>query len=133
MDWRIGLVLLSARARRRRRRRCAAIWLAAIAGMMLLGIYAERRARCRGTPLRTARCQLDAVAQAVEQYRVLERRCPRDIDTLVTRGLLRRTPTDPWGSAFRMECTRDARPYVWSAGPDRRFGTADDLDSSGMR
>lgn len=33
---------------------------------------------------------------------------------------------DPWGSAFKIECTDD-EVYVLSLGPDKKEGTADDI------
>ena len=34
---------------------------------------------------------------------------------------------DGWATPFRLTCTRDGGVTVQSAGPDRRFGSADDL------
>ena len=36
--------------------------------------------------------------------------------------------TDPWGSPYRVECRSDG-VHVFSAGPDREPGTADDISS----
>jgi hypothetical protein len=35
---------------------------------------------------------------------------------------------DPWGTPFRFTFASDSRVLVTSAGPDRMFGTADDLN-----
>lgn len=58
--------------------------------------------------------------------------CPRSMSVLVAHGYLGRPLTDYWGTALAFTCTS---PYstddslVVSAGPDRKFGTRDDIRS----
>lgn len=58
--------------------------------------------------------------------------CPRSMDVLIAHGYLRRPLTDDWGTPLAFSCTRpfssDSALAV-SAGPDRTFGTADDIRS----
>ena len=64
---------------------------------------------------------------AIAQYQIDQHRCPIDSDDLVAgkyvnpRGLV-----DPWNRAIQFTCT-DEDTRVVSAGPDKIFGTADDV------
>jgi general secretion pathway protein G len=53
--------------------------------------------------------------------------CP-DVATLIARGALDESSarTDPWGTAWKTTC-EGKRVIVSSAGPDRQFGTDDDI------
>jgi prepilin-type N-terminal cleavage/methylation domain-containing protein len=45
-----------------------------------------------------------------------------------------RSMSDPWGTVMDYVCTPDSTfPELISAGPDRLFGTGDDISSKGMR
>jgi hypothetical protein len=58
--------------------------------------------------------------------------CPRAMSVLVERGYLTRLVTDAWGTTLALTCTSPASPggaLIVSAGPDRTFGTPDDLRS----
>jgi hypothetical protein len=58
--------------------------------------------------------------------------CPRSIQVLVDGRYLTRLPRDDWGQPLAYACpglhTPDGADMT-SAGPDRRFGTADDVHS----
>jgi Type II secretion system (T2SS), protein G len=41
-------------------------------------------------------------------------------------GFLRRSAADPWGTDYGFEIEGE-RPVVYSAGPDREYGTEDDI------
>jgi hypothetical protein len=43
------------------------------------------------------------------------------------RGQLFNSGSDPWGQPYKMECSSSAFIRVWSAGPDKTFGTHDDI------
>jgi hypothetical protein len=64
------------------------------------------------------------VSQAAQQFAVEQGRCPEDTRELVKQGNLRRQVRDAWGNELRLFC----RTAV-SSGPDRSFGTADDIAS----
>jgi hypothetical protein len=54
------------------------------------------------------------------------------MSVLVERGYLTRPVTDGWGTSLAFTCTSPWSPeraLIVSAGPDRKFGTPDDLRS----
>jgi len=58
--------------------------------------------------------------------------CPRSMGVLVERGYLRQPLTDDWDTPLAFTCTRPFstdNALVVSAGPDRAFGTSDDVRS----
>ena len=76
-------------------------------------------------PTRRARMQTHAFAVALEQYTVVERRCPEtryDLTSGEWQYLSTRDLVDPWGTSVAYWCTTTATKVI-SAGPDRMFGT----------
>ncbi len=63
-------------------------------------------------------------------YRLEHDACPTP-EQLVASGLVRRNSSirDRWESPFRVECSEPGDIVVISAGPDRAFGTHDDLST----
>jgi len=54
------------------------------------------------------------------QYQAVHGELPTDLADLDI------TKTDPWGNEYALE-ELDGKPDVFSAGPDRKFGTKDDI------
>lgn len=78
---------------------------------------------------RSAAEEVKTIAREIQQQAADERMLPSPAgfpaylrrNQLSGRGVL-----DPWGMAYRLRLSRDS-VVVWSAGPDRVPGTADDL------
>jgi hypothetical protein len=72
------------------------------------------------------------VQEALVHYRSdNDERCPSSLQRLVDGKYLTKAPRDEWGHGLRFVCpgpTPYELPVVTSAGPDGRFGTADDID-----
>ncbi len=67
---------------------------------------------------------LDAYADETGDY-------PADLETLVPRFLPRADfLVDPWGTRLRLERSEQQNVSLVSAGPDRAFGTGDDIRRS---
>jgi hypothetical protein len=67
------------------------------------------------------------LASAVALYRSEHDDCPTPDDLRAEKIMdPRKNTRDEWGSEFRIECEVDGAT-VTSAGPDKTFGTADDL------
>jgi len=82
-------------------------------------------------PPRPQQAILDArtIASAVELYNSENARCPTMTDLVDERILLpEKRLRDPWNVEFRIVCA-GASILVESAGPERKFGTADDLSN----
>ncbi len=79
---------------------------------------AKRRAAVTGT---------HSIAGPAELWLANEGNCPT-VDDLVEGRLLnaRGSHVDPWGTTYLIECETEL-VVVWSAGPDRQFGTDDDI------
>lgn len=120
----------------------AASWLSAIVALLALTAFC-----CVGLgvfSLRTAvSLQADAVRGEAEDLRERARRldetealldeiglhlgATRDQERMYPHALPEAPPADGWGTDLRYERAGPDRAWLTSAGPDRRFGTADDL------
>jgi len=86
----------------------------------------------------TASTQLSLLAQAISDYKLDTKSFPSENDgfnaLFINPGidnwngpyLLRKMPSDPWGTSFRYRLI-DGKPVIDSAGPDKRYDTKDDL------
>jgi hypothetical protein len=104
----------------------------AIATSLVL-LAAPRTRVCRTTDiaqLTVARLANEAFPQWSAAHP--EVRCPANIEALMP-WMNSGEAIDPWGRDYRYFCItqpgRPARVLVWSAGPDRRHGTSDDIRS----
>jgi general secretion pathway protein G len=80
---------------------------------------------------RNTRLQVREVVGAAQQAMLDDPACPT-IEDLVKRQALRTTPKDPWGTPIELRCPpeHDKDPVdVISAGPDKKPGTPDDINS----
>jgi hypothetical protein len=105
----------------------------ALAWLILLGVasgitYGRARTIRGHIALRGAHAQLRSGSTALLHYRLGQLECPSSLEPLVEEGLLQQgADRDPWGTPIEvMGCTEVAEA-LRSAGPDRRFGTADDI------
>ena len=65
-----------------------------------------------------------------EMYRIAHDRAPDSLDDLVDAALIDELTADAWGNPYLLVCPNPDQPCgVMSAGPDERFGTADDQRS----
>jgi Type II secretion system (T2SS), protein G len=112
--------------------------LCVVAGVALTGaavLLGLRMTTCRypGGGVSTTKQRVKAARDAVTQFMIETPRCPRDIETLVAGHFLNpESAKDTWGTPLAMKCPglNDADGAdVSSAGPDRLFGTADDICS----
>jgi hypothetical protein len=87
--------------------------------------------RCRCPRVRNTQMIMHNVEEATVHYRFDHSdECPPSIEALVDGHYLVRSPRDTWGQTLAYRCAASDGPEITSAGPDRRFGTADDLTSS---
>ena len=79
--------------------------------------------------VRLAGIDAATVRQAARAFELHEGRCP-SMDELLSSAALddEARTVDPWDTPFRLECSDG--PRVSSAGPDREFGTEDDIGST---
>jgi hypothetical protein len=86
-----------------------------------------------GKNVSTAKARVKAARDAATQYMIETPSCPRDIADLVAgRFLDRSNAKDPWGSELTLRCpgmNDSDGADVTSLGPDKRLGTADDINS----
>jgi hypothetical protein len=84
---------------------------------------------CRGPcKLGTTKMRVRTIEQAVFEYRTAENRWPTTADLVDEKYLSPRDLVDPWGTVIVYRYSGDD-PTVISAGPDREFGTVDDIKS----
>ena len=72
--------------------------------------------------------QMKRIRSAIVVYRGTEGDFPASLDALAQRpyGLKKEDLIDPWGEAFGHDYSGDEY-VVWSSGPDKKKGTADDI------
>ena len=72
--------------------------------------------------------QMDRIYYDIMDYRAREGEFPASLDALTQRpyDLKKEDLVDPWGEAFRYDYSKDEY-VVWSSGPDKKKGTADDI------
>ena len=76
---------------------------------------------------REARVRVGEVRQAVTTYQIERNRCPTTSDDLIAGGYIdERRFLDPWRTRIAFSCSEE-EANVRSAGPDRVFGTPDDI------
>ena len=76
---------------------------------------------------------IQEVLAAVESYCSRGEECPMDLGVLVgPSNYFKSTDkvTDPWGTRYRVEKQDGFGFVIISAGPDKRFGTSDDITSN---
>jgi len=77
---------------------------------------------------REARLRMGDVRQAVTTYQIERNRCPRDRYDLIQGGYIdARRFVDPWRRPIAFLCSAEDTTVI-SAGSDRVFGTADDIN-----
>ncbi|HLK89174.1 MAG TPA: hypothetical protein VKZ18_04715 [Polyangia bacterium] len=107
----------------------AATWSAALVGLTM----AESIARPRGctSRLRIAYLRVKASRDAIDRYLLDHGRCPSSHRPLIAERYLDEINLrDPWGVDIALTCAApggDTRVTAGSAGPDRVFGTPDDI------
>jgi general secretion pathway protein G len=103
----------------------------AIIGLIVAAVGRTVFKNWQDARLKIARIQVRDVAHTVEQYVIAHDTCP-SLEQLVNEEYLRQFPKDPWGSPLVLRCPgqhkRDPADIV-SPGPDREFGTGDDVNS----
>jgi hypothetical protein len=76
---------------------------------------------------REGRVRVADVHQALTTYQIERNRCPTTSDDLIAGGYIDpRRLVDPWRTRIAFSCSRDDTNVI-SAGPDRVFGTTDDI------
>jgi len=98
-----------------------------VLGMIVVAVVSLTRYQFENARINMLRHSMEDIRQAAEMS-MLDgaRTCPTIDDLRRDRRVETRSPNDPWGTEFRIDCQEDA-VVVRSAGPDAQFGTADDL------
>ena len=102
----------------------ALTWTCAIYGLLVV-----TSSPCGNRSWKIAQGRVREAEQAIAMYVIDNGRCPGTIDDLIAHRYLSQPGTeDPWVTTIAFSCSADD----WSArsaGPDRLFGTADDITS----
>jgi hypothetical protein len=89
------------------------------------------RSQCgHGSGLRRAKVVVERARDELEQFALEQHRCPTSEGELVETGYSSLPAKDPWGTSLLFHCAVERSGYtIWatSAGPDRTFGTSDDI------
>ena len=96
------------------------------------GLFLGDTGNCTlGVPaFREARVRVREVRQAVTTYQIERNRCPTTSDDLIAGGYIDpRRFVDPWRTRIAFSCSEEDAHAI-SLGPDRAFGTPDDVTDS---
>jgi len=83
---------------------------------------------CLGSKRNLIDIQMSNVEMAIIVYMTQEGKFPDSLDVLIQRryNLKKEDLLDPWGEPFGYEYN-EHRYVIWSSGPDKKMGTADDV------
>jgi len=106
----------------------------AVAAIVLLGIalaaaYVGYRGHYCTAPQSIPQTSARVIRTAIQQWQAMNNSsgCPTIEQLVADKQLDTEWPTrDPWAQPYRLQCTA-GEVTVSSAGPDRRFGTNDDI------
>jgi hypothetical protein len=102
----------------------ALTWMCAAFGLFLLAGPDTRKLPRSSS---TARAQVRELERSVLLFQIEHGRCPKSNDDLIASGYADASNlVDPWCTPIPVRCTQDDVAAT-SAGPDRIFGTADDV------
>ena len=97
---------------------------------MLLFLYLVSRCAIPEASTDTAKKDVVLIDQAAQLYRMQHRgACPPDLEALAKATKAKLQLDDPWGTDYDLSCPDSTRSLVRSAGPDKKLGTADDIDN----
>ncbi|TVR04019.1 MAG: prepilin-type N-terminal cleavage/methylation domain-containing protein [Deltaproteobacteria bacterium] len=107
-----------------------------IMGMIMVTIGGYSFNAIQNARLQDARVQVGQLGTALEEYRVLVGEYPQSLDDLVRppgglAPIRREVGSDPWGNDFQYRRTSRDAFELFSAGPDGRPGTEDDIHLEG--
>ena len=107
-----------------------AVWVTTLClGCLALGLYAVMAPCYSAARRKVSRQRVEEIDKALLPYLTVEQRCPATLDDLVGKRIIdRRTLKDVWGTPIAYRCS-DRGTRVRSAGRDKTFDTADDIDS----
>jgi hypothetical protein len=112
------------------------LWVLGVGiGLMAATVFLGYSALNRCGHVRNTKVIIHTVEQAMVHYRVDHADpCPPSLQALVDGHYITKLPRDEWGQPLRFTCpglhaSGDADADVVSAGKDRRYGTADDINS----
>jgi type II secretion system (T2SS) protein G len=108
----------------------ALTWMCAATGLAIFGELRGHHDVLAQSKVGQARWRVVATEQALAMYALEHHRCPGRADDLIAGDYIRaRNLIDPWGTPIAYSCSEDDLKAV-SAGPDRIFGTADDVTTA---
>jgi general secretion pathway protein G len=102
----------------------------AIIGLIIGGVAVAAFGAFGGAQTDTAKNEVTSIQSMAEMYQMQKKSCPKDVQDLKASGIMKKVKKDPWGTAYKLNCPGEHAPVdVVSAGPDKEFGTADDVNS----
>jgi general secretion pathway protein G len=102
----------------------------AIIGLIVGGVAVAAFGQLGNAKIKTAMNDVTQIQSASEMYMVSKNKCPKDMKELKAGGILKKSKKDPWGTAFQITCPGEHSEIdVSSAGPDKQFGSEDDVNS----
>ena len=102
----------------------------AIIGLIVGGVAVAAFGQLGAAKIKTATNEVTQIESVCEMYMVQKNKCPKDMQELKAGGILKKSKKDPWGTAFQITCPGEHGDIdVASAGPDKQFGSEDDVNS----
>lgn len=103
----------------------------AIIGLIVGGVAVVAGGAFTDAQQSTAENEVIQIEQATEMYMVQKKgKCPKSVQDLKAGGVLKKVKKDPWGTEYQLKCPGEHSDIdISSAGKDKEFGTADDVNS----
>ena len=102
----------------------------AIIGLIIGGVAVAAFGAFGGAQTDAAKNEVTSIQSMAEMYQMQKKTCPKEVQDLKAAGIMKKVKKDPWGTAYKLTCPGEHAPVdVVSAGPDKEFGTADDVNS----
>ncbi|MGB1699334.1 MAG: type II secretion system protein GspG [Nannocystaceae bacterium] len=102
----------------------------AIIGLIVGGVAVAAFGQLGTAKVKTATNDVAQIESASEMYMVQKNKCPKDMQELKAGGIVKKSKKDPWGTAYQITCPGEHGEIdVSSAGPDKQFGSEDDVNS----
>ncbi len=102
----------------------------AIIGLVMGGVGVYAFGQFKQARIDNAWNEIRQLEMNVETYMMQANKCPKSMDDLKARGVIKKVTKDPWGEDWIIKCPGEhGDADITSKGPDKQQGNEDDVNS----